>query len=226
MARETTDDLKLEFEEGDSVSGSNFANIFDSTFNLEDTTTRVSSGSLNLESGNIIITGSFSTDPLSSIERKNWSAGYLGSDVDISIPPQDFYIGDFRLTTPRTQTTQIDGIYTSHSVAPSAYGATIQLPYGGVSGAKVYVSKIIPKGYEAYDYQVYGGTIANEIQAFSGSIFTSGSAELSPVRTISLGLLAFGDTVIGDGQNYVSISWKPGSNSDKLYGAKIGIRKI
>ena len=223
MAQKTTPQLTSEFEDGDPVLSANFGNVFDSTFNLEDTGIKSVAGSLRFINGDITVnTGSLSTT--GSIERKEWTAGYLGSDVDISIPPQDFYLGDFRLTTPRAQTTQIDGIYTQY--AASGFGATIQLPYGGLSGAKVYVSKIIPKGYEAYNYQVYGGTVTNEIQAFSGSIFTSGSAELSPVRTISLGLLAFGDTVTGDGKNYVSISWKPASSGDQLYGAKIGIRKI
>ena len=86
---------------------------------------------------------------------------------------------------------------------------------------------MIPKGYEAYNYQVYGSATNNKIQAFSGSIFTSGSAELSTIRNIYHGSISFiSPSVIGDGQNYVSLFWEPDTNTDQMYGAKIGIRKI
>ena len=48
MARKTTAQLSTSFVDGATVSGSNFADIFDSNFNLQDTGTSVASGSLNV----------------------------------------------------------------------------------------------------------------------------------------------------------------------------------
>ena len=48
MARKTTAQLTSVFVDDATVSGSNFANIFESNFNLQDTGTSVASGSLNV----------------------------------------------------------------------------------------------------------------------------------------------------------------------------------
>ena len=48
MGRKTTAQLTSTFVDDATVSGSNFADIFDSNFNLADTTISVSNGSLNI----------------------------------------------------------------------------------------------------------------------------------------------------------------------------------
>ena len=41
MARRTTAQLTANFEDGDTIDGTNFSNVFDSSLNLEDDTTKV-----------------------------------------------------------------------------------------------------------------------------------------------------------------------------------------
>ena len=56
MAQKTTTQLTSEFEDGDLINSSNFDNIFDSTFNLEDTGSKSISGNIRFIEGDVSLT--------------------------------------------------------------------------------------------------------------------------------------------------------------------------
>ena len=57
MAKKTTSQLKTQFVDGATISGSNFTDVFDSTFNLANTTgTQVASSSLHISGGALTLT--------------------------------------------------------------------------------------------------------------------------------------------------------------------------
>ena len=205
------------------MDGADHSNWFASSLNYIDNLTSEASGSLNLVTGSIYITGSLQAT--GSISRGNWEDGYLGNSEFIPILPSDLSIGSLSITA-RPQQTFIDGLYVSHS------GGSTIMPNTHDASQTWYTTKIIPKGYEVYAIGASGSNMAtgagSQIRTYSSSLSVN-STYIYGGATINGGDYALSPTIVGDGETYVILSWRTGAvdaGVAEFWGGKFYIRRI
>ena len=227
MARQNTSQLTTTFNNGNTVDGVDHSNWFSSSLNYIDTTTSEASGSFNLVSGSIYITGSLQAT--GSISRGDWEDGYLGNSEFIPILPTDFSLGELALTS-RPQTTFIDGLFVTHSGGSVINPIThIAIPF---TTTQFYASKIIPKGYEVYAVGVSGSNMSSGVDSqcrtYSSSLSVNSVFTFGGVA-INSGDFALSPTIIGNGDNYAVLSWRAAvadTGDAEFWGGKFYIRRI
>ena len=233
MAQKTTPQLTSEFEDGDSINSSNFYNILDSTFNLEDTGSKSISGNVRFIDGDVsLTTGSLKVTE--SISRGDWEDGYLGNSEFISLLPGDFTMGNLVKTiVGQSVGGYIDGTYTPNAPGPPHHGGAAVSPSTEVgpvhpsTGISWFASKIIPLGYEAYAFGLSGSNTSNWVTAHSSSISVGTQTFVYNISTTINSEEPFLPFVVGDGYTYVTLNWQTSTaGTDELWGGKIYIRRI
>lgn len=153
----------------------------------------------------------------------DWSAGYLGNDEYIPLLGTDFNVREYA-DTGRTPQSGLSGVIEGQFTATAGAGA-IRIPAGPNAGNS-YAMKIVPRAYEAYAFIIRGTTTPlYGVRAFSSTLDSNSVADLQLSPGAQNIIHTFSSVVVGDGSNYVIISFDPANATSEVFGGKIFIRK-